>query len=291
MRTRSLFLASVVGVALLGFAGSASAYPAMNGTSTTYYGVDPLAPVTINAGCPDWSGYSHKLLVGGGFVAPHDFAIYENRMVGSTWQVSAFNMASDFRDITVASNCLYWNGNPAKPTIVHKTTSMTTIKKNTTKPLAVTTVNCPSNTAVVSGGYLSTSNGDQVPPYIYNGKSGSAWRVTGYNPASVDQKVSSQVNCLSGWSAVIKKKTVYASSSQTQAGMDPEMDYAEAYCGNIANAVTSGGGWNVTQAHSNFPYECQSYGPTDYVCFMDYEGSGGTDNSSLAYAECLVAPQ
>jgi len=283
MRTRSLFQASVVGVALLGLAGSASAVPIEIPASNTYYSVDPLAPVTVNVACPTQSGYSHKLLVGGGFVASHDFAVYENRKVGSTWQISAFNMADYAGDVTAQAECLYWNGNPTSPTVVSSNGSGTTIRVGTTG--TSTTPSCASGTVVVSGGYLSTYISDYVPTYIYNGRSGSAWKVSGYNPSGVSQKVTAQVNCLKGWKVGSKS----AASSQSSAGIEPSETYAEALCTGTG-AISVGGGWSITAAHSNFPYDCLVYGPTDFACDMDYEGGGGVDNSSLAFAECLTAP-
>jgi len=296
MRTRSLFVSSIMGVALLGLAGSASAAPTQITATNTYDDVDPLEPYTINVSCPTTpaggGSYSHHLLVGGGFEASHDFSIYENRMVGSTWQVSVFNAGSSVDEITVYANCLYWNGNPTKPTIVHETSSMTTVPVSTT-PKSVTSPSCPTDstdkakkqkTIVVSGGYLTSEyTGPYVPTYIKNGRSSNAWQVTGYNPAGSPQQLQTQVNCLNGWSVVnSKKQTVWATSSQAQ-GQDSEEGIAQASC-TASGAVASGGGWSISQGNLNFPYQCLSFGPTDYTCDMDYA------SSSLAYAECLVAP-
>ena len=301
MRTRSLFVSSVLGVALLGLAGSASAAPTQITATNTYDDVDPLEPYTINVSCPTTpvggGSYSHNLLVGGGFEASHDFAVYENRMVGSTWQVSVFNNGYGVDEITVYANCLYWNGNPTNPTVVKATSSMTTVPASTTAK-SVTSPSCPTDstdkakkqkTVVVSGGYLSTDVGGYVPTYIQNGRSGNAWQVTGYNPpGSSSQKVQAQVNCLNGWSVVnSKKQTVWATTSQAHAGDAPE-GMAQAVCG---SAVVTGGGWSISKTHLNFPYQCLSFGTNDYTCDMDYYGPGeGSDSSSLAYAECLVTP-
>jgi len=281
MRTRSLFVSSVMGVALLGLAGSASAAPTQITASATYSGVDPLAPVTLNVSCPTNPSYSHTLVVGGGFQAPHDFAVYENRAHGNpatSWQVSAFNMASDFRDITAYANCLYWNGNPTNPKVVTASaTSTTTIAVGATA--SSTTAKCASG-VIVSGGYLSSYNGDEVPVYIFNGNTSSTgastgtWKVTGYNNTGIKQTVRAEVNCLTGWSSA---KTSQARQQVSSEGI------AQATCTG-KGAVASGGGWSITSAHRNFPYQCVSFGPTDYTCDMDYA------SSSLAYAECLVAP-
>jgi hypothetical protein len=290
MRTRSLFVSSVLGVALLGLAGSASAAPAVQiPTSYTYSQVDPIAPVTLNVSCPTVSGYSHKLLTGGSFSAS-GFAINENRMVGSSWQVSAFNTTDYAQDITVYANCLYWSGTP-------NATVKTTNAKATTITAGKTvsqTSSCGSGTVLLSGGYLSEVTNAQVPVFSLNGGSGNGWKVTGVNNTSAKHTLSTQVNCLSGWSftKVVNKKTVTykASSSQTTPpnGEDEAEGMAWAVCG--SGTLASGAGWNVV-AHNNFPYQCVPSGATEWICDMDYYGDGEYgDPSSLAYAECLTAP-
>ena len=143
---------------------------------------------------------------------------------------------------------------------------------------AVATAKCSSG-LIVSGGYLSTYAGDYVPTYIHNYRSGSTWRVSGYNPSGLTQYVTAQVNCLTGW----KVGKVSATVSQNYQHVSAE-GIGQAGCN---SGVASGGGWSIAWTNLNFPYQCLSFTSTDYTCDMDYRDPA---DSSSVYAECLVAP-
>lgn len=278
MRKRHLCVSSVVGVALLALAGSASAAPTLASYSTNPASVAPNATVTLTATCP-----TGTLNVGGGFEGDGSFVVYKSVKYdsGSThgWQVQAKNITSGYGTIYGWVNCM--SGAPSKAAVTTVTASKATVAN---KGTGSSTATCSSG-VIIGGGFVTDLGSGATPVMVIylDGRpsaGSSSWRASAYNTTGASKSVTAYAYCLTNYSG--------ASSVQNSAPLQPE-GMAEAGCSSPSIAV--GGGYSISRTVGNVPIQMLNESSNVYDCDMNYTlNTGDPDPNSLSYAECLTAP-
>jgi hypothetical protein len=306
MRTRSLFVSSVMGVALLGLAGSASAA----GVLTTYTNSISVAPQTegvVSVSCPTPKGYVAPLAVGGGFdVDDVSVEIYQfqaltasktytisgkksTKTVAVGWTVGAKNDDYTYaHSVIVTVQCL--TGAPSPST--------TYVQVGSTKPVfaynaGTYTLNpsCSSGIAV-AGGFTGDVDNYTVPGAVrvYDDQrhSSTSWQISLNNGTGVNKNFSATAYCLNGWSKASLSESV--GQALTVEGITQP---------GCTSGLAVGGGYKVPPLLEadvfNNPTVINMTPLSSNSFAIDME-PGAVDEypppapNSWGYAECLTAP-
>jgi hypothetical protein len=290
MRTRSLFVSSIMGVALLGLAGSASAAPLI----TTY---SAQSSASANGGigtaiaiCP--SG----IVVGGGMGIETSYLQvgkngYYSGPLGVGWEVDAKNTDPNQPETVAATvNCL--TGAPWSATLKQVTGTQSVSSK---KSATATTATCPSGYIMIAGGYIAGTTSTYawgLDAFLDSTASTTTWKVSMYNPTSSSKTITALGLCLKQSSGKAPTMT-QTKSFLTPEGISPSLCYANGK--DVGYAV--GGGFtaqdpsvkgNTLYTILNMFDESGGSGTAgEYDVDMEPAPDGGSITTVSGYAECM----
>jgi hypothetical protein len=254
MRTRSLLVSSLLGVALLGLAGSANAAGKITTVSKSIT-VKQQTNGTVTVSCSTPSGYVAPLAVGGGFQAALPLEVYRSRAVTASktytingkkvtktvaigWEVAARNHSySASATLGVSVQCLTGAPSPKTTYVQQVATANTTVVNG--QSLGWTPA-CSTGVAV-AGGFTGdvSSNTDPAAVRVYINEllvDGNQHYIQVDNETGGSKKVTAYAYCLNGWSGA--SAWVGAQALSVEGITQPAC---------ISGTIAAGGGWQIPQ--------------------------------------------